>query len=172
MSNRTRIDYDRAEEDLWDQTDSEEPFGIRDYRNEKEFRSYMNEHGLNPDKYIKNGNGGKSGGDDPLCFLTTACIRAKALPDDCDELRTLRAFRDGYLRSLPEGEDEIKEYYRIAPRIVADVSALPDAQERWVALYGSLVLPCVRWIIEGKNEEAHRLYRQTVLNLKKEFSLT
>ena len=35
MSKKTRIDYDRAEEDLWDQSDSEEPWGIRDYRNER-----------------------------------------------------------------------------------------------------------------------------------------
>ena len=167
--NRTRIDYDRAEEDLWDQSDSEEPFGIRDYRNEKDFRDYMKEHGMNPDKYIKNGSNNKNGGSDPLCFLTTACIRAKQLPDDCEELQTLRAYRDSYLSDRAGGKDDIARYYEIAPKIVDAIDRLPDAQARWNSMYDQLVVPCVSMILDGRNEEAYRLYRDTVLSLETEF---
>ena len=40
------------------------------------------------------------------CFLTSACVAARGLPDDCAELTALRAFRDGYVRSQPEGESD------------------------------------------------------------------
>ena len=50
------------------------------------------------------------GNDSGGCFLTSACTEARGLPDDCHELTVLRAFRDGYLRSQPEGEAEIAEY--------------------------------------------------------------
>ena len=66
------------------------------------------------DKYCRNYDyddcpiykGNDSGG----CFLTSACTEARGLPDDCHELTVLRSFRDGYLRSQPEGEAEIAEY--------------------------------------------------------------
>lgn len=38
-----------------------------------------------------------------LCFITTAVCEAAGLPDDCAELTAFRAFRDGYLRSWPDG---------------------------------------------------------------------
>ena len=44
------------------------------------------------------------GNDSGGCFLTSACTEARGLPDDCHELTVLRSFRDGYLRSQPEGE--------------------------------------------------------------------
>lgn len=43
------------------------------------------------------------------------------LPDDCHELTALRAFRDGYMSAIPGGADDIKEYYRCAPAIVAAI---------------------------------------------------
>ena len=52
------------------------------------------------------------------CFLTTACVEAENLSDDCYELNTLRNFRDSYVRGLPEGDAIISEYYDIAPKII------------------------------------------------------
>ena len=45
------------------------------------------------------------------CFLTSACVEAKGLADDCHELSVLRNFRENYLRTVPEGRREIAEYY-------------------------------------------------------------
>lgn len=105
--------------------------------------------------------------DDKNCFLTSACAGAKHLPDDCRELTVLRAFRDGWLSDQPGGREEIKEYYRIAPGIVAAIHASPDRPAILEKLYDELVLPCVRLIEAGDNEAAHALYRKTVETLKK-----
>lgn len=60
------------------------------------------------------------------CFLTTACVAFAGLPDTCAELQTLRAFRDGYVRQLPDGDALISEYYRVAPSIVRQILGSAD----------------------------------------------
>lgn len=44
------------------------------------------------------------------CFLTTACCEFMNLPDDCEELQTMRKFRDDYLSKTEEGKNLIKFY--------------------------------------------------------------
>lgn len=100
------------------------------------------------------------------CFLTSACVEANGLADDCQELTVLRAFRDGYLQAQDHGDEEIAEYYRIAPAIVERVRTRSDAMSIFDAIYKELVLPCVELIDSGKNAEAHRLYRDYTLKLK------
>lgn len=107
------------------------------------------------------------GNDSGGCFLTSACTEARGLPDDCHELTVLRSFRDGYLRSQPEGEAEIAEYYAVAPKVVDAILSKADAAEAFDAIYRELVEPCVAMIERGENVEAHALYRSYVLRLKK-----
>ena len=61
-----------------------------------------------------------------LCFITTAVCQELGKPDDCEELTAFRAFRDGYLRSRPDGEALIREYYNIAPGIVTCINTCSD----------------------------------------------
>jgi hypothetical protein len=100
------------------------------------------------------------------CFLTTACLEYRGLPDDCDELRILRDFRDGYLRSLPEGEELIEEYYRIAPTIVERIKRSDFAPDVFARLYDDLVRTCVDLIRAGNNREALEVYCAWVRFLK------
>ena len=113
----------------------------------------------------KNASGSSSG-----CFLTSACVEAKGLPDDCYELTTLRAFRDGYMRSLPEGASDICEYYHTAPGIVEKIRQLPNATEIFNKIYDELVLPCVHLIENGKKQEAYAAYRNYVKKLQVEYA--
>lgn len=108
---------------------------------------------------------GSSGG----CFLTTACVEAKGLPDDCDELQTLRSFRDTYLRSLDGGEEEIAEYYLAAPKIVESIKKRSDSAMVFDKIYNELVKPCVALIKAGDNQGAHELYKSYTLHLKQEY---
>lgn len=107
--------------------------------------------------------------DSGYCYLTTACVTAKNLPDNCHELETLRHFRDNWLAKQEGGQCEIKEYYIIAPKIVTSINANENAREIWERLYRNLVLPCVSYIENGENEKAHKLYRETTLILKEQF---
>ena len=103
------------------------------------------------------------------CFLTSACTEARGLPDDCEELTVLRAFRDGYMKSLPQGQADICEYYHIAPAIVEKMHALPNSKEIFDQIYRELVIPCVELIHADKKEEAYTKYRQYVQTLQQQY---
>jgi hypothetical protein len=53
------------------------------------------------------------------CFLTTAAVQFKGLPDDCHELQVMRQFRDSYLLTTAEGRQLVERYYAAAPEIAA-----------------------------------------------------
>lgn len=99
------------------------------------------------------------------CFLTTACTAARGLPDDCHELTTLRAFRDTWMRSLPDGPAMIDEYYEIAPDLVAALGRRADAPALLDALYAQVVA-AVRLIEAGRMADALALYTGMVRELQ------
>ena len=103
------------------------------------------------------------------CFLTSACVRSRGLPDDCYELRTLRKFRDEYMRSFPEGEAEIAKYYSIAPPIVKAIDSRADAKQIWAEVYNDLVLHSIAEINADRFEEAYNYYKEYTLSLEKRF---
>ena len=105
------------------------------------------------------------------CYLTSACVKAKGLGDDCDELTCLRNFRDNYLRNIENGQEEIDSYYAIAPEIVDRINQREDAQELWDSVYTELILPCVDYINSLENEKAYELYKNYTLKLKSELLL-
>lgn len=100
------------------------------------------------------------------CFLTTACVKAKGLPDDCDELETLRKYRDTWLTSQSFGKEDIKTYYDIAPQIVEKIDKLDNADEIYECIYNEVIVPCVSYIKNEEYEKAYELYKKTILELK------
>jgi hypothetical protein len=103
------------------------------------------------------------------CYLTSACVFAKGLPDDCYELETLRDYRDRWLAKTEQGAQVIQQYYEIAPRIV---SAINDSNQRsavYERIYEQMVLPCVKLIEQGKMQETLELYQSWTLQLQAEF---
>ena len=104
------------------------------------------------------------------CFITTACTVARGLPDDCHELTTLRRFRDEYVRAQPGGLLLIRDYYRVAPRIVAAISGRDDAQRIFDGLF-EVVQGCVRAIEDDAAEEALDRYGAMVLGLRHRYAI-
>lgn len=107
------------------------------------------------------------GNDTSGCFLTSACVDAQGLPDDCHELTVLRAFRDGYMKTTATGHADVCRYYHIAPMIVEKIKGQENSIDILNAIYHELILPCVRLIEEGQNEQAYKMYRDHVLMLEK-----
>ncbi len=110
--------------------------------------------------------------DDPSsggCYLTSACIYAKGLPDDCYELTTLRKYRDEWLNNQPAGKEFIKDYYAVAPKIVSNINESPDQKSIYEMIYDKMVLPCVKLIEKNKMEETLDLYKSMTLKLKKDY---
>lgn len=117
--------------------------------------------------------GGSSSGifndDMPIiggCFLTTACVDAMGLPDDCWALESARSFRDNYMAATLDRAKEIREYYVYAPRIVEAVNKLPDAKKIWKRFFWNDVVPFVEAINENQLEKSHALYKKLIAKAK------
>jgi hypothetical protein len=102
------------------------------------------------------------------CFLTTACVQARDLPDDCAELTVLRGFRDGYLSENAERKSMVAEYYEIAPEIVEAIQATPDSRREFESIYETISL-CVRLIRGEQFEQALEAYRAMVQSLRQKY---
>ena len=109
--------------------------------------------------YYKKGSGGG-------CYLTTACVNHKGLPDDCYELETLRHYRDTYLKTFDGGRKDVQDYYRVAPGMVAAINKRPDKDDILEHIYSDLVLPMVNLVENKKYAEAHYFYRDYVAKLE------
>lgn len=113
--------------------------------------------------YKENSSGG--------CYLTSACVQAKGLSDDCYELETLRCYRDMWLKSTVEGKEIVKQYYEIAPKIVCAINATNDSKSVYEMLYERMVKPYVEFIEKKEFHEAMELYRNMILELKEKYLL-
>lgn len=92
------------------------------------------------------------------CFLTSACVEARGLPDDCQQLQVLRNFRDGYVWSLPEGEELLATYYRVAPEVVAAISRSGAAKQEYAQVFAEIE-DAVDRILIGDHEGALAAYK-------------
>jgi hypothetical protein len=112
-------------------------------------------------EYYKKGTG--------QCYLTSAASVALGygFRDDCAELTTLRRFRDGYgMENYPE---DVERYYELAPMIVVEINAQPDAQEIYRQIFDEMVLPCVALIADGELDDAYARYKAYTLRLEEEY---
>ncbi len=103
------------------------------------------------------------------CFISTACTTAANLPDDCQELQTLRRFRDSYVAQQPRGKELIEEYYRIAPKIVKAIQGRPDAHTCFSKIFEDDILRAVELIQHGNFERALQHYTEMTTRLKSEY---
>lgn len=132
------------------------------YVDNSTYDDYCNTYHFDNCPIYKSGSGGG-------CYLTTACVETKNLPDDCRELTVLRTFRDEYLANQPTGKAEIQEYYETAPKIVGVIDNQSDRKEIYEKLYNNTILPCVELIEKGNNAEAYGKYKEMVQKLKRQF---
>ncbi len=101
------------------------------------------------------------------CFFTTATVETLGLGDDCWELRTLRAFRDGPLAETAAGRALTARYYAEAPRLVEGVSRRADAAQVWLGAYWTHILPCAVMARLGLNHAALSHYARLFARLEK-----
>jgi len=115
-----------------------------------------------------NDSGSSSSGSGSICYLTTACVKAMNLPDNCLELSVLRKFRDKILIPISKGRKAVKEYYRIAPEIVQAVNEQENSQNIWQNTYRN-IRHAVSLVLSGDFEGAFRHYQKISLGLKEKF---
>jgi hypothetical protein len=101
------------------------------------------------------------------CFLTTACTEVAGLADDCTELTVLRQFRDGFLARQPNGHLLIREYYQVAPQIVASIQKSPRRLDILNDVLSD-VRVAVKLVQSGQNNTALDCYGKMFARLKRE----
>ena len=106
-----------------------------------------------------------SGKKNGCCFLTTACVEARGLPDDCEELSVLRDFRDSYLLSTENGTALVEHYYEIAPKIVEAIDQRGDSRSIYEGIYERIV-DCLDAVKSGRSDDAIEIYERMVLALQ------
>ncbi len=109
-------------------------------------------------------------GDSEGCFLTTACVQHHQLPDDCDELQTLRLLRDKYMTASSDGIEMIKQYRTIGPDIVQAINKCSNKKDIYEYMYSNMILPSVQLVKEGRNEEAVEYYKVFVKELMEKYN--
>ena len=110
-----------------------------------------------------------SGGDG--CYITTACMQAMGLGDDCDELMTLRRCRDALVQTDENFRAAVLDYYRKAPMIVARIMKDARRDEILRELYESMVAPCVALLKAGRTDEAKAAYLESYRALCEQYGI-
>ena len=104
------------------------------------------------------------------CYITTACVGHKGFADDCDIMKTLRWFRDYYMKSNKDLKEDVEEYYKIAPEIVTSINKRIDRDTIWENVYKDMILPCFNYIKSKKFDSAYILYKKYSLMLQKKYT--
>jgi hypothetical protein len=97
------------------------------------------------------------------CFITTAVCENAGLPDDCEQLETLRTFRDSYMLATPDREWLVNLYYTVAPLIVDRIDAFaPEARDEAYRILRVYIAAALAAVKAGDNARAERIYRAMV----------
>ena len=98
------------------------------------------------------------------CYFTTACTRYFGLPDNCQQLMTLRNFRDNVLSKTENGRKLIALYYQVAPSIVLKIENSISPEEEYNQIFHHINQAC-NLINGGENESAKKEYIKMVNHL-------
>ncbi len=104
-----------------------------------------------------------------LCYVTTAVCQNLNRGEDCEELRLIKDFRDGYLSGTKEGQALIEEYYDIAPTLVKRIAKDAEAQAKYIWLWNTYLAPCVAYIRAGQQEACKDTYCHMMEKLREEY---
>lgn len=104
-----------------------------------------------------------------LCYITTAICSHDGKPDDCEELTAFRSFRDGYLRSCPDGPALISRYYERAPWIVFKIELSEHRDTIYRTIRDRYLLPCYADLQAGHLRACKERYTAMVHALEQEY---
>lgn len=103
------------------------------------------------------------------CYITTACVKAMNLPDDCLELKALRGLRDNYVLKLTEGKSLWRDYKATAPGIIMAIESRREPKKIYEMIFTNYIQPIAQLALDGKNKDALLQYKEMTDWLKKEF---
>ena len=106
------------------------------------------------------------------CFITTAVCSSLGKPDDCDELMTLRGYRDQIKQKDPRMGELVEEYYRVAPLVIDKIDISPDAHDVYRSLWEKYISRTYDLIKLGDYKSATKIYIEMVCYLSKKYGVS
>ena len=111
---------------------------------------------------------GGSDDDASTCYITTAVMNAEGT-DNSPELKSMRSLRDRY--GIWFASQEVSDYYRIAPKIVAGINRQPQKKNIYRHLHSEFITPAHNQVTQGNYGTAHKIYKNMV-NYTRRFAAT
>ena len=105
------------------------------------------------------------------CYLTTCMCEVLGKEDDCEELETLRAFRDGYMKNDDRYETLLEDYDRIGPVVSEKIMNDENKVQIAAIMKGWYVDRALVLISQGEFEEAVATYMRMTLDLLDNYSV-
>lgn len=100
-----------------------------------------------------------------LCFITTATCVALNKQDNCEELLAFKHYRDTVLINEGDGSQLIREYYRIAPRIIEAIENEQNPKQLYQNIWDEYIIVGYEHLLENNMVKAKETYINMVLNL-------
>ena len=104
--------------------------------------------------------------DDDECFSSESVKNAQG-HNNSPELTSMRKLRDRYGNWF--AADEVREYYQISPRIVANINRSPNRSEIYTHLHSEYIVPVHQQVTQGNYGTAHKIYKN-MMNYTRRFA--
>ncbi len=104
-----------------------------------------------------------------FCFITTAVCDTLKKADDCEELTSLRHFRDTYMQQTPQRQALVEKYYIIAPVIVTAINLRKEAGQIYQKLWENYITPCLQELKKGNLSACEEGYVRMMTLLEEEY---
>lgn len=105
------------------------------------------------------------------CYLTTVVVECLGFDDKCEQLQTLRKFRDQTMKNDLAYSNILAEYDIVGPIIAKHISHDPQKMVLAKDLLKNYVEPVCEFVRSGNHEAAVELYKTMVVKLKERYKL-
>ena len=106
--------------------------------------------------------------DDDWCYITTAVMNSEG-HDNSPELKSMRYLRDRFVNWF--AAEEVNNYYKTAPSIVAGINRQPQKREIYRHLHSEFIVPAHKQVTQGNYGSAYKIYTNMV-NYTRRFAAT
>ena len=102
------------------------------------------------------------------CYVTTACLDALGKPRDSPEMSAMKTLTKNYVLKSFSGKRDYIMYRRRGPAIAEAINSREDSQGIWKNVYERLG-DVTSSVLSSNYEMGHRLYKDLMLGLEKQF---
>ncbi len=106
------------------------------------------------------------------CYITTIVVNILGFADNCEELNTLRWFRQEIMAKDEHYRDLLMQYDILGPNLAHVISTLPNAYEIAVDLYKIYIRGCINYIKSEQFDYAVLLYSEMMQRLIANYMLS